>query len=229
MSNSIGRRYQYGAGFIDQESGIRFEGHHPLERPDLWKRYLNEAEGIYRSHGFEGTLRRRELEEGTNVALFFLGLTPDGDAVAGVRFHGPLDSNHQAAIMEEMESSPEIDDIGALITREIPLGVLEVKGAWSKGETVTGHHLVTAISRAVTHAMNWLGGLRPSARGRPRHGGATSWQLRGSISRRALPHHRRIVATREKSRVKFTRESSGTATRSRAAFTRRGVVGLWPH
>jgi len=37
----------YGSSFVDKK-GVRFEGHHPLERPDLWKVYLNEAEGIFR-------------------------------------------------------------------------------------------------------------------------------------------------------------------------------------
>jgi len=157
VGNSIGRRYRYGSSFVDQESGVRFEGHHPLERPDLWKVYLNEAEGIFRSRGFEGTLRRVELEEGNDVPLFILGFDADGNAVAGVRFHGPLEGSHQAAIIEEMASSPEIGLIDDLIEREIRLGALEVKGAWSKGASVVGARLLTAISRSVTHAMNWLG------------------------------------------------------------------------
>ena len=157
MGNSIGRRYRYGSSFVDQESGVRFEGHHPLERPDLWKVYLNEAEGIFRSRGFEGTLRRLELEEGNGVPLFILGFDADGAAVAGVRFHGPLEGSFQAAIIEEMASSPEIGDIRDLIDAEIRLGALEVKGAWSKGASVVGVPLLSAISRSVTHGMNWLG------------------------------------------------------------------------
>lgn len=157
MGNSIGRRYRYGSSFLDQDSGVRFEGHHPLERPDLWKIYLNEAEGKYRSHGFEGTLRRQELEDGHDVPLFFLGFNAEGEPVAGVRFHGPLEGSHQAFLMEEMIDSPEIEDIQALIEREIRLGTIEVKGAWSKGAAVIGVRLVAAITRSVTHAMNWLG------------------------------------------------------------------------
>lgn len=157
MTNPTNRRYRYGASFVDEESGVRFEGHHPFERPDLWRIYLNEAEGIYRSRGFEETLRRRELEEGIGVALFFLGFAPDGNAVAGVRFHGPLESSHQAAIMEEMAGSSEIGLIGETIDREVRLGAIEAKGAWSKGEAVAGHRLVAAISRAITHATTWLG------------------------------------------------------------------------
>src|SRR5664280_2092969 len=157
VANSIGRRYRYGASFVDQESGVRFEGHHPLERPDLWKVYLNEAEGIFRSRGFESTLRRVELEEGNGVSLFILAFDTDGNAVAGVRFHGPLEGSHQAAIIEEMASSPEIGMIRDLIEQEIRLGAVEIKGLWSKGATVVGTQLRTAMSRSITHGMNWLG------------------------------------------------------------------------
>lgn len=157
MGSSMSRRYRYGASFIHQESGIRFEGHHPLERPDLWQLYLNKAEGKYRSHGFESTLRRKELEDGNGVSLFFLGFAPDGEAVAGVRCHGPLEGTFEAALMGEMASSSEIDEIASIIDKEIRLGALEIKGAWSNGEAAIGHRLITAISHAVIHAMNWLG------------------------------------------------------------------------
>ena len=99
MASVTSRRYQYGASFVDQASGVRFEGHHPLERPDLWRLYLDEAEGTYRGYGFEGTLRRREMDEGEGVSLFFLGFASDGRAVAGLRVHGPLDGSYQAALL----------------------------------------------------------------------------------------------------------------------------------
>ncbi|MGH7175008.1 MAG: hypothetical protein ACREGR_01450, partial [Minisyncoccia bacterium] len=153
----MGRRYRYGAGFVDQASGVRFEGHHPLERPDLWELYITEAEGKYRSRGFEGTLRRQELEDGHGVSLFFLGFNNSGDPVAGVRFHGPLDGHYQAALMEELATSPEIREIRDLIDSEVRLGAIEVKGAWSKGAATPGIRLVAALSRSATHAMTWLG------------------------------------------------------------------------
>jgi ThiF family/Nitroreductase family len=157
MGNVLGRRYRYGASFVDRLSGVRFEGHHPLLRPDLWKLYLNEAEGIYRDHGFEGTLRRRELEEGNGVSLFFLGFGADGRVVAGVRCHGPIDHSHQTAILDEMGSSSEIGEVERVIASRVAHGAIEIKGAFSKGESVTGHRLVATISRSVTHAMQWLG------------------------------------------------------------------------
>ena len=157
MGNMINRRYRYGAGFIDQSSGVRFEGHHPHERPDLWKRYLHEAEGRYRNFGFEGKLHLQELDDGNGVSLFFVGFDARGEMVAGVRSHCPLESSHQAFLLEEMGSSPEIDLFRRTIDKQISLGVIEIKGAWSKGEATTGHRLIETISRSVTHSMHWLG------------------------------------------------------------------------
>jgi hypothetical protein len=153
----ISRRYRYGACFIDRASGVRFEGHHPHERPDLWKLYLHEAEGRYRNFGFEGKLHVQDLNEGNGVSLFFLGFDVHGKPVAGVRCHGPMDSSHQAFLLQEMGSSPEIDMLARTIDGEVPLGVVEIKGAWSKGEAATGHRLIEAIARTATHSMNWLG------------------------------------------------------------------------
>jgi molybdopterin/thiamine biosynthesis adenylyltransferase/nitroreductase len=157
VGSPVGHRYRYGASFIDQASGVRFEGHHPLERPDLWKLYLNGAEGVYRGHGLEGTIRRKDFEDGNGVSLFFLGFAPNGDHVAGVRFLGPLEGSYQAVLIEEMAASPEVDMMASLIDQEVRHGALEAKGAWSKGEAVTGHRLISAISRSFVHAMNWLG------------------------------------------------------------------------
>lgn len=157
MRNAVGQRYRYGASFVDQASGVRFEGHHPLERPDLWRMYLDGAEGVYRNYGFEETLHRRDFEDGSGVPLFFLGFNPEGEAVAGVRFHGPLESSHQANMIEEMAAAPDIADIAALIDSEVRFGALEVKGAWSKGEAVVGQRLAVALARCWVHAMNWLG------------------------------------------------------------------------
>jgi nitroreductase len=153
----ISRRYRFGASFVDSASGVRFEGHHPHERPDLWKLYLHEAEGRYRNFGFEGKLHLRELDEGTGVSLFFLGFDPRGNPVAGVRCHGPLESSNEAFVLQEMGASPEIGMLARTIDDEVSLGVVEIKGAWSKGEATVGHRLIEAIARCATHSMNWLG------------------------------------------------------------------------
>jgi molybdopterin/thiamine biosynthesis adenylyltransferase len=153
----ISRRYRYGASFVDRASGVRFEGHHPHERPDLWKLYLHEAEGRYRNFGFEGKLHLQELEEGQGVSVFFIGFDGNGQPVAGVRCHGPMEGSHQTFLLQEMGSSPEIDLFTRTIDDEVPLGIVEIKGAWSKGQAATGHRLIEAIARCATHSMNWLG------------------------------------------------------------------------
>ncbi len=157
MGISVGRRYRYGASFLDRESGVRFYGHHPHERPDLWKLYLDGAEGHYRHRGFEGTLQRQKLEDANGIPLFIVGLAPDGQMVMGVRFHGPLEGSHQAAITGEMATSPDIEEIVNLFDRGARFGVIEEKGAWSHGKGVTGHRLAPVIARSAVHAMNWLG------------------------------------------------------------------------
>ena len=157
MGKTISRRYRYGASFIDSASGVRFEGHHPHERPDLWKIYLQEAEGRYRTFGFEGKMHLQDLEDGNGVSLFFLGIDQRGEAVAGVRCHGPLEASHQAFLLQEMGASPEIEMLAHAIDKEVHLGAIEIKGAWSKGEATTGYRLIETISRSVNHALNWLG------------------------------------------------------------------------
>ena len=157
MAHSINRRYRYGASFVDQESGIRFEGHHPAQRPDLWRLYLDGAEGKYKSYGFADTLHRQELELGTGVSLFFLAFDAHDRPVGGVRIHGPLEHRYQSAIIGEMAASPDIEEIGDLIDKEARLGALEVKGAWSQGEAALGHRLLSIFARCVLHALHWLG------------------------------------------------------------------------
>src|ERR1700743_2673660 len=129
----ISRRYRYGASFIDGASGVRFEGHHPHERPDLWQLYLHEAEGRYRNFGFEGQLELQDPEEGTGVSLFFLVFDAAGSPVAGVRCHGPLEASHQAFLLEEMGSSPEIDMIARNIDEEVRLCATGSTRALCKG------------------------------------------------------------------------------------------------
>ena len=112
--------------------------------------------GSTRHHGFEGTLRRKDLEEGAGVSLFFLGFADDDTVVAGVRCHGPLEGARDR-IGRRDGVVPEVDDFARLIDANIRHGAIEIKGAFSKGENVTGHRLVATISRSVTHAMQWLG------------------------------------------------------------------------
>ncbi len=227
MGNMMSRRYRYGASFIDRASGVRFEGHHPHERPDLWKLYLHEAEGRYRNFGFEGKLHLQDLDEGNGVPLFFLGFDVHGKPVAGVRCHGPLDSRDQAFLLQEMGSSPEIDMLARTLDEEIPLGVVEIKGAWSKGEAATGHRLIEAIARTATHSMNWLGAEHAVAAISDTllsAGTASGARMLGSAAvpfpDDAVPHHRPLLAPFPDPRAGHARRPAGSAPGGRAARAR---------
>jgi len=137
VANTIGRRYWYGSSFVDEESGVRFEGHHPLERPDLWKMYLNEAEGSFVVEDLKERCGASNSKRATTCHSSFLDSTHRARR-RRCALPRPLEGSYQAAILEEMASSPEIGVIHDVIEREIRLGALEVKGAWSKGATVVG-------------------------------------------------------------------------------------------
>jgi hypothetical protein len=157
VRNAVGQRYQ-----------IRGE----FRRPGVWRPFRGSSPPrTARSVADVSRRRRRRLSHlrlrrdlassrfrrRQRGPLFFLGFNADGEAVAGVRFHGPLESSHQANMIEEMAAAPDIADIAALIDSEVRFGALEVKGAWSKGEAVVGQRLAVALARCWVHAMNWLG------------------------------------------------------------------------
>jgi molybdopterin/thiamine biosynthesis adenylyltransferase len=131
-----------------------------------------------------------------------------------------------------MSSSPEIDIIHDLIEQETRLGALEVKGAWSKGASVVGARLLTAISRSVTHGMNWLGAefaiaavsdaLMPVG---DITGALQVGNPLGAFPRRALPHGCGLVATWSHLRTRDPRESAGLSSRGRTTPSRSVSLG----
>ena len=198
MGNMISRRYRYGASFIDGASGVRFEGHHPHERPDLWKLYLHEAEGRYRNFGFEGKLHLQDLDEGNGVPLFFLGFRRRGNAVAGVRCHGPFESSHQAFMLQEMGGIARDRHDGPHDRRRDPPRRHGDQGCVVEGR---GGHRSPAHRghRPLGHPRHELarGRARRSRRSRTRsfsagtaNGRPDAGRRLGPLSRRALPDRR---------------------------------------
>jgi molybdopterin/thiamine biosynthesis adenylyltransferase len=150
-------QYRYGAGFVDAASGVRFEGHHPLARPDLWSQYL---EGLEETYGARNLMVSRNLEElraGVGVSLFFLGVDSEGRAVSGLRLQGPLDTIHDAVMVEEMAESPEIGVIKERLGDLVASGACEVKGAWSRGGSELGYVSTDLLVHLIIHAAYWLG------------------------------------------------------------------------
>jgi molybdopterin/thiamine biosynthesis adenylyltransferase len=152
-----GPSIRFGAGFHDPTTGLRFEVHHPQERPDLWSRYLDGAEVRYRKHGLDPILNRTALESGTGVSLFWVGFDELGRIVAGMRFHGPLDSVASSSALEEMATSPEIGKLTRYVERFIPYGVVEMKGGWGIRKGVGLHGLINTFGRCLAQTFAILG------------------------------------------------------------------------
>ncbi len=149
-------RYRYGASFVDPGSGLRFEGHHPAQRPDLWRAYLDGAEARYRHHGVEHVLNRPAIEDGATVSLFWIAFDGE-DAVAGMRCHGPLGEAGDAHALVELAGDEPLDDLHALITRRLGAGIVEVKGVWIAHGRADKAALSHALARCFVHSMHWFG------------------------------------------------------------------------
>jgi molybdopterin/thiamine biosynthesis adenylyltransferase len=150
-------RYGIRASFIDRATGIRFAGHTPIQRPDLWNAYLDGAESRYRYHGVSGALERDKIESGASTSLFWVAID-HGCVVAGLRCHGPLASSTEAAALRELAAHPDLAEIEKEIRQRIHLGVVEIKGVWvARGRDDHGQ-LSNALARCYVHSLDWLGG-----------------------------------------------------------------------
>jgi molybdopterin/thiamine biosynthesis adenylyltransferase len=149
--------FRYGASFHDRASGLRFEAHHPLSRPDRWRAYLKGAAREYARYGIDGLVDPRALERGDGVSLFFVGVDADDHVVAGLRCHGPLDDAAAAQALAEMAASPEFEEHRDAIEALSPYGVIEMKGAWREMSGDGSPLVGAAMVRCCAHAIEWLG------------------------------------------------------------------------
>jgi len=151
------RTFRYGASFYDRASGLRFEAHHPLSRPDRWRAYLEGAGRAYARYGIDRLVDPRALERGEGVSLFFVGVDADDRVVAGLRCHGPLDDAAAAQALAEMAASPEWEQHRAAMETASPYGVIEMKGAWREMSGDGSPLVGAAMVRCCAHAIEWLG------------------------------------------------------------------------
>ncbi len=151
-----GSTHLLGAAYVDASSGLTFEVHHPMARPDVWREYLDGAEAEYARHGVGQAFHRAEIEDAAGVSMFFVGRRADGTVAAGIRCHGPLTSIEESESLREMRVSPEIDYLSACVERFLPFGVVEQKGAWSSVKGVGPRAIFTTFNRCNLYAMEWL-------------------------------------------------------------------------
>ncbi len=151
-----GSTHLLGAAYFDASSGLTFEVHHPMARPDVWREYLDGAEAEYAKHGVGQAFHRAEIEEAQGVSMFFVGRRPDGTVAAGIRCHGPLTTIEESESLREMCDSVEIAYLTACVERFLPFGVVEQKGAWSAVKGVGPRAMFTTFNRCNLYAMEWL-------------------------------------------------------------------------
>jgi len=153
----VTRPFSYGASFVDPDTGLRFEMHHPATRPDRWRQYLEGAAREYERYGISGLVEDHALERAEGVSLFFVGVDAGDRVVAGLRCHGPLDDAAGAQALAEMAASPECQEHRREVESIAPHGVVEMKGAW-RSMSGDGNPLVAGpMVRCCVHAIEWLG------------------------------------------------------------------------
>lgn len=143
--------------FWDPWSGCRIEAHTPADRPDLWQDYVNGLSDSYQRHGVENALDLESFASGDSTSLFFVAFSPEGDVVAGVRMHGPLQESSEAHALLEFASDPAgVAKVSQLIDDRLPFGVIEIKGGWVAHTASRRDELSNTIARSFLHAMSAL-------------------------------------------------------------------------
>jgi hypothetical protein len=144
------------ASYVEETTGLRIEVHRPIDSPRRWRQYLDGAEARYRAHGVVSVLARERLEDGRATALFFVVVDDADHVVGGIRCHGPLQAPEDAYAMEELAGHPRLPSVRDLISRTIPSGLVEIKGAWiDRDQAPRG--VSDALARCHVHAMTWFG------------------------------------------------------------------------
>ena len=150
-------RYALGASFIDPVSGLWFVADSPASNPEAWKAYLDGAEEAYTSFGVECVLDRPGLEDGGTVSLFWRALTLDGNIVAGVRCHGPINDDSEIYAFKELAGHPRLDEFRWTVWARRQLGAIEAKGGWVSIHRTPTTGISAALARCTIHSLDWFG------------------------------------------------------------------------
>lgn len=142
--------------FRDARSGCTFFVATPDARPALWDRYLCGALESYRHYGVESALEFEGILDGRSTALFFLGIDPEGAAVAGVRMQGRYSDVDESRGVADWDGHPGAVELRRMVADRIPEGVIEAKGAWVARDSPHRSALGAAVSRTVPHALRVL-------------------------------------------------------------------------
>lgn len=143
--------------FRDNVSGYDIRATTPNLAPGLWRRYLNGAREAYRHFGNETALDYEGVLDGSSTALFFAATDSDGELVGGLRVQGPYIWVSEVGSLVPWAGRPGAADLGLMMARRIPRGVVESRAVWVARDAPRRNDLAAAISRCMAHAPRILG------------------------------------------------------------------------
>jgi hypothetical protein len=129
----------------------------PAAEPDLFDRYHRGAVASYSRFGVSDAMDADTARCADDTAVFWALTDVDGELVGGVRAKGPLltpDDSHAAV---EWAGQPGESDIRRAIAEMVPLGVVELKGAWTVREGSGARYRSQMIARCGFQAMAAFG------------------------------------------------------------------------
>lgn len=145
------------AGFRDNVSGYEICATTPGLSPDLWHRYLAGAQRTYRHFGHEQALEYDAVADGSSTALFFAATDRAGSVVGGLRVQGPYRWVSEIDSLAPWAGRPGAADLGLMMARRIPRGVVESRAVWVSRDADRRNDLAAAMSRCIAHAPRLLG------------------------------------------------------------------------
>ncbi|WP_327149642.1 hypothetical protein [Nocardia sp. NBC_01329] len=143
--------------FRDNVSGYDIRVATPNRSPGLWHRYLAGARDAYRHFGNETTLDYDGVLDGASTALFFAATDSHDRVVGGLRVQGPYIWVSEVGSLTPWAGRPGAADLGLMMARRIPRGVVESRAAWVARDAPRRDDLAAAISRCMAHAPRILG------------------------------------------------------------------------
>lgn len=143
------------ASYWEPLSGARFVITRPEDSPALWAQYLDGLEVTYKSFGVESALDLGAIFHGRRLPAFAVALGPDGQVVAGVRAHGPLESPDEAHALIEFAADPAGQStVRHFIGDRVPFGITEIKGGWVDERAENRRELSNALARSFLHILD---------------------------------------------------------------------------
>lgn len=129
----------------------------PTAEPELFERYHRGAVASYSRFGVSDAMDADVDRCAEDTAVFWALTDIGGELVGGVRAKGPLVTPDDSHAVVEWAGQPGETDIRRAIAEMVPLGVVELKGAWTAKEASGERHRAQMIARCGFHAMAAFG------------------------------------------------------------------------